>query len=124
MEIRRMTNNKMKIFSGDDCMTLPILSIGGHGLISVSSHVVGNELKQMIKSYLDGDVEHARKINDKLYPVYKSMFLTTNPIPVKTAMILLGHDVGPMRMPMELAEGKILEELKESLIANGIKSKM
>lgn len=123
MEIRRMTNNKMKIFSGDDCMTLPILSIGGHGLISVSSHVVGNELKQMIKLYLDGDVEYARKINDKLYPVYKSMFLSTNPIPVKTAMNLLGHDVGPMRMPMELAGGKVLEELKESLKVNGIKSK-
>ena len=50
-------------------MTLPILSIGGHGLISVSSHVVGNELKQMIKSYVAGDVEYARKINNKLYPV-------------------------------------------------------
>ncbi len=121
MEIRRMTNNKMKIFSGDDCMTLPILSIGGHGLISVSSHVVGNELKQMIKYYVAGDVEYARKINDKLYPVYKSMFLTTNPIPVKTAMNLLGHEAGPMRMPMELASGKVLDELKSALKTYGIK---
>ncbi len=122
MEIKRLTGNKMKIFSGDDGMTLPILSIGGHGLISVSSHVVGKELKQMINCFLAGDVEYARKINDKLYPIVKSMFLTTNPIPVKTAMNILGHEVGPMRMPMELASGKVFEELKENLEAFGIKN--
>ena len=120
MEIKKLTNNRIMVYSGDDGMTLPVLSVGGHGLISVSSHIVGKELKQMITSFFNGDIEYARKINDKLYPVIKSMFLTTNPIPVKTAMNLLGHEAGPMRMPMELAEGKVLEDLKASLLAYGL----
>lgn len=121
MEIKRLLKNKISIFSGDDSMTLPILSIGGQGLISVSSHIIGKELKQMISLFLTGDIKKAREINDEIYPVIKSMFLSTNPIPVKTAMNLLGHKVGPMRMPMELATGNILEELKNNLREYGLK---
>ena len=120
MDIKKLTNNNLAILSGDDPMTLPFMSIGGHGVISVAAHVAGKEIKQMISSYLAGDVEYARKINDKLYPIYKAMFLTTNPIPVKTAMNLLGHESGIMRMPMELASGKVLEDLKQALIDYGL----
>lgn len=121
MEIKRLTNNKMKLFSGDDSMALPMLSMGGQGLISVSSHVIGKELKEMIEAFIAGDIDKAIKMNDDLYPVIKSMFLTTNPIPVKTAMNLLGLEAGPMRMPMELASGKILEDLTASLKEFGLK---
>ena len=123
LEIRRLTNQRMMVFSGDDTMTLPVMSVGGHGVVSVAAHVAGKEIRQMIKAFVNGDVEYARKINDKLYPLFKSMFLTTNPIPVKTAMNLLGHEAGIMRMPMELATGKVLEDLKAALTAHGLKIK-
>lgn len=115
MEIRRLTGNKMKIFSGDDSFILPVLSVGGHGLVSVGSHVAGKELKEMITAFLRGDIEEAVRINDQIYPLYSSMFLTTNPITVKTALNLMGHKTGPMRMPMELASGQVLEDLKKVL---------
>ncbi len=115
MEIRKLTGNKIKIFSGDDSFVLPMLSVGGHGLVSVASHVAGNELKEMIEAFMRGDFAEAIKINDSIYSLYKSMFLTTNPIPVKTALNLMGHATGPMRMPMELASGSVLEELKKTL---------
>lgn len=120
MEMKRLTRNKISIFCGDDSMTLPMLSIGGQGLISVSSHVVGKEIKEMINLFLAGDIKKAKELNDKLYPLFKAMFLTTNPILVKTAMNLLGHNAGPMRMPMELASGELLAILKDNIKEFGI----
>lgn len=122
MEIKSLTDDDFMIYCGEDCLTLPMLSIGAKGVISVASHVAGNEIKTMIDCYGKGDIEYARKINDKLYPIYKSMFLTTNPIPVKTAMNLLGHGLGEMRMPMELAQGEIRENIKNSLEEFGLKT--
>ena len=118
--IRRMTNDRFMIFSGDDALTLPILSVGGRGVVSVASHLVGNEMKSMIEAYLKGDTEKALRINERIYPIFKGLFITSNPIPVKTALNLLGHEVGGMRMPLELAQGAILKQIEKMLLNYGL----
>jgi len=110
-EIRRLTPKEFQIYSGDDSLTLPLLAIGGTGVISVASHLVGNQLQQMIQSFEAGQVSDALKIHLKLFPLFKSLFLTTNPIPLKAALQLQGWDVGGTRLPLCEAD----EELKEKL---------
>ena len=88
------------IYSGDDGLTLPMLAVGGCGVISVASHVVGNEMQAMIQAYEAGDVVKAKTINKELFPIFKAMFVTTNPIPVKYAVRQLGLPAGPFHLPM------------------------
>lgn len=88
------------IYSGDDALTLPMVAIGGLGIISVAAHVVGREMNDMLKAYEAGDVAMAKDINEQLQPVFKAMFVTTNPIPVKYAVRQLGLPAGPYRLPM------------------------
>lgn len=95
-----LTPEDFSIYSGDDSMTLPILSVGGCGVVSVASHLVGDEIKEMIRAYKQGNVERARKINQRLYRLFKALFITTNPIPVKTALKIQGIDIGPVRKPL------------------------
>ena len=120
MEIMSLTDDDFMVYSGDDGLTLPMLAIGAQGVISVSSHVVGNEMQTMIRSFLNGDFAGAARINASLYPIYKGMFITSSPIPVKTALNLLGHEVGAMRMPMQLAEGEVLAKIKNTLMDYGL----
>ncbi|MGI6226936.1 MAG: 4-hydroxy-tetrahydrodipicolinate synthase [Peptococcales bacterium] len=114
--IKSLVSDEFLIFSGDDSLTLPILSLGGHGIISVAGHVVGKEIKAMIDFYLEGKIQDAQKVHQKLFPVFRTMFITTNPIPVKTAVNLIGLDVGELRLPMisatEEQKSKISEVLK------------
>ncbi|WP_298705158.1 4-hydroxy-tetrahydrodipicolinate synthase [uncultured Veillonella sp.] len=88
------------IYSGDDALTLPMVAIGGLGIISVAAHVVGREMNDMLKAYEAGDVALAKDINEQLQRVCKAMFVTTNPIPVKYAVRQLGLPAGPYRLPM------------------------
>lgn len=99
------------IYSGDDKMTLPILSIGGHGVISVASHLVGAKIREMIKSFQRGLVEKAKQIHLELMPLFLGLFTTTNPIPVKEALKLIGLKVGPPRIPLTALGGKERREL-------------
>lgn len=99
-EIRLKTPEDFVIYSGEDSLTLPMLSVGCHGVVSVVSHIVGVELQQMIKAFLAGDIKEATKIHLELFPAFKGMFVTTNPIPIKTALNIMGHDVGGLRPPM------------------------
>lgn len=99
-EIRRKTPPEFVIYSGEDSLTLPMLTVGASGIVSVVSHVVGNELQSMIKAYNEGDVKTAQKIHLDLFPMFKGMFVTTNPIPVKAAMNLMGLEVGGLRPPI------------------------
>ena len=99
-EIRSLTPDIFKIYSGDDSMTLPLLSVGGSGVVSVASHLVGNQMKQMIEAFVNGNNKLATQIHVKLYPLFKVLFCTTNPIPVKTALKLKGWNVGNLRLPL------------------------
>ena len=99
-EIRRKTPASVASYSGDDSMTLPIMAVGGIGVVSVASHLVGRRMKEMIRSFLDGDVREATRIHLELLPLFKVMFITTNPIPVKTALNLSGFNAGGFRLPL------------------------
>ncbi|OXS59731.1 4-hydroxy-tetrahydrodipicolinate synthase [Cohnella sp. CIP 111063] len=106
------------LYSGDDGVTLPTLSVGGHGIISVASHVVGAQMKDLIAAYLDGRVQEAQAINAKLFPVFKGLFNCPHPVPnpvaVKYALSLRGLPVGGVRLPLVStteAEEKFLQNL-------------
>lgn len=94
------TKDDFAVYSGDDSLTLPILSVGGSGIISVASHVIGNEMQEMVTAFLEGNVEKAAKIHQKLLPIMSAMFMAPNPVPVKTALQIKGLDVGSVRLPL------------------------
>ncbi|RKD24286.1 4-hydroxy-tetrahydrodipicolinate synthase [Ammoniphilus oxalaticus] len=89
-----------KVYSGDDKLALPTLSVGGYGVVSVSSHVVGNQLKEMIEAYVAGQVEKAATLHRKYMPVFEGLFITANPVPVKYALEKQGVSVGSVRLPL------------------------
>lgn len=99
-QIRRLTPPEFAIYSGDDSLTLPLMAIGGKGIISVAAHLVGNQLQEMVQAFEKGEVQRAAEIDRTLYPLFKTLFLTTNPIPVKMALKLQGWDVGAPRLPL------------------------
>lgn len=102
------------ILSGDDSLTLPIASIGGKGVISVLSNLVPQRVKALVDAVLGGDFATARRHHLELFSLFKGMFVETNPIPIKTAMAMLGHDTGELRLPlceMSAANKKHLEHL-------------
>jgi len=106
-KISRMVNDDFYIYSGDDKLTLPVLSVGGQGVVSVASHLAGNRIKEMIKSYKNGDIEKASALNNELEPLFSGIFINTNPIPVKAALNMKGLEVGSLRPPlMELEDSK------------------
>jgi 4-hydroxy-tetrahydrodipicolinate synthase len=102
-EIRRSTPDEFLIYSGDDSLTLPILAVGGCGVISVASNVAGLLIKEMIDSYFSGRVDRARELHLKLFPLFKTLFITTNPVPVKAAVNLIGIESGVPRLPLVAA---------------------
>ncbi|WP_288760010.1 4-hydroxy-tetrahydrodipicolinate synthase [uncultured Veillonella sp.] len=99
-EIYRRIPTDFMIYSGDDGLTLPILAVGGCGIISVAAHVVGKDLNEMIQAFERGEVTKAREIHARLLPIFDAMFVTTNPIPVKYAVRRLGLPAGPFHLPM------------------------
>jgi 4-hydroxy-tetrahydrodipicolinate synthase len=94
------TDDDFMLYSGDDGLTLPCMAIGGTGIVSVASHVIGNEMQEMITAYLNGENEKAAKIHQKILPIMEGLFAAPSPVPVKTALQLRGLDVGSVRLPM------------------------
>lgn len=118
-EIKRAIPDEFAVYSGDDSLTLPVLALGGKGVISVASHLVGLQIQEMINAYTSGNVTLAAKIHKELFPLFKGLFITTNPAPVKAALNLIGWQVGVPRLPLvEVTSGEkekikgILEGLK------------
>ncbi|MDQ0482912.1 4-hydroxy-tetrahydrodipicolinate synthase [Guptibacillus hwajinpoensis] len=99
-EIISQTEESFSVYSGDDGLTLPIMSIGGDGVISVASHVLGNEMQEMIAAYEAGEVKKATSIHHQILPIMNELFKAPSPSPVKTALQLKGMDVGSVRLPM------------------------
>ena len=99
-EIIEKTPDAFTVYSGDDSLTLPMLSIGGTGIVSVSSHIIGNDMQDMITSFKTGDVKTAATIHRRLLPTMKALFAAPNPTPVKAALNLTGIAVGGVRLPM------------------------
>ncbi|MGA9287599.1 MAG: 4-hydroxy-tetrahydrodipicolinate synthase [Anaerobacillus sp.] len=99
-DIISRTDESFSVYSGDDGLTLPIMSIGGDGVISVASHVLGNEMQKMIAAYEAGQVKEATAIHHQILPIMNELFKAPSPSPVKTALQLKGMDVGSVRLPM------------------------
>lgn len=105
-----LDNKKTKVYSGDDSLLLPILSVGGTGVVSVASHLVGRQMKEMINSFESGDVRKATTINQQLYPIFKGLFITSNPVPIKYALSQFGLGKPIVRSPLiELNESEKIE---------------
>ena len=90
----------LKIWSGDDALTLPMLAVGGIGVVSVASHLVGHRIAEMVAAHDKGDVEGAAHIDRELRPLYEVLFITSNPIPLKAALEMVGLPAGPVRLPL------------------------
>ncbi len=99
-ELRAECGSEFAIYSGDDSLLLPMLSVGAVGVVSVASHIVGLQLKDMISNFQNGNVLKALDIHERLQPLFKALFETTNPIPIKAALEQLGWEVGPPRSPL------------------------
>ena len=111
-KIRSLTPNNFAIYSGEDALTLPLLTMGSSGVVSVASHLVGKQMQSMIAAYLSGDNQQATEIQLELFPLFQALFVTTNPIPVKTALNLQGWNVGKLRSPLCELQLDLLENLK------------
>jgi 4-hydroxy-tetrahydrodipicolinate synthase len=111
------TSEDFQLYSGDDSMALPILSIGGVGVVSVASHIIGNEMQKMVRTFLEGNHAEAAKLHQKLLPVMQGLFNAPSPGPVKTALQLMGLDVGSVRLPLvplnERERAEIYELIKK-----------
>jgi 4-hydroxy-tetrahydrodipicolinate synthase len=114
-EIVRTTPNEFMVYSGDDSLTLPILSVGGVGIISVAAHIVGNRMQEMITAFASNNIAKAQAIQSELIPFFRLMFITTNPIPVKTAVNLIGQNGGTFRLPLIPPTSNELEQIKNYL---------
>lgn len=112
-EIKRMTPGDFLVYSGDDSMTLPILSVGGYGVISVASHLAGKMIQEMVTSFVTGKVKTARELHLKLFPLYKVLFITTNPVPVKAAVEFIGIKAGAPRLPLVRATEQEVNAIKQ-----------
>lgn len=115
-ESRRLTGLcDMGLYAGNDDMLFPLLEMGGWGGICVASHIVGPEMKRMVELYRAGKVEEARAIDERLKPLYDVLFITANPIMIKSALNMMGHNVGSVRLPLVPATEEEMAELRQVL---------
>lgn len=99
-ELKSSCPSDFAVYSGDDSLTLPMLSLGAHGVISVASHLFGKEIKSMIRNFKTGDPMTAKNMHIKLYPIFKKLFMAPNPVPVKAALAYRGVIEDYVRRPL------------------------
>lgn len=116
-KIKTLVPDDFIIYSGDDSLTLPMMAVGAYGIISVAAHVVGKPIRAMVDAYAAGKVEEAAALHKKLYPIFKSLFITSNPVPVKYALSQVGIGNGRVRLPLVEAsdadKAVILQTMKD-----------
>jgi len=122
-EIARLCGDKINIYSGNDDHILPVLSVGGKGVISTVANIAPKETSELVHSFFDGNIEKSREIQFRLIPLINALFIEVNPIPVKTAMRLLGWEVGELRRPLTEMNPENLKILKRELKNFGFKVK-
>ncbi len=113
--VKLLVGNDFALYSGDDNMTLVVIALGGVGVVSVASHLVGERLRTMIQYFKEGKVEESLRIHLQLYPLFRAIFLSTNPIPIKSALNLKGWQVGGPRPPLCPLEKEKEEKLRQVL---------
>ncbi|HEX7713064.1 MAG TPA: 4-hydroxy-tetrahydrodipicolinate synthase [Bacillota bacterium] len=117
-EIYEKAPRDFQIYSGDDALTLPVMSLGGVGVISVASHIVGRKLQEMVVAFSRGDLATAIRINAEVSPLYRAIFSNTNPIMIKAACNLVGMKAGGLRLPLvqaSPAEVKMMQEVLKTM---------
>ncbi len=119
-QLRAALGAKFTILSGDDSLTLPFMSVGAQGVISVASNVIPREVSRMVNAFARGDVKQAAQLHAKFYPVFKDLFLETNPVPVKAALAMLGVVAEEYRLPLVAMSAANRAKLKATLKACGI----
>src|SRR5579862_5911800 len=119
-EARRVVDSGLTLYAGDDNLLFPFLELGGAGVISVTAHIWGAQMKELVRRFEDGDVAGARALNDELGPAFDLLRIQTNPIPIKTALNLIGHEVGGFRLPMVDASDEELAEIRACLERAGV----
>lgn len=122
-KLMQLADGQIELYSGNDDQVVPLLSLGGFGVISVLSNVAPRETHDMVAKFLEGDLEGSREIQLRAIPLVDQLFCEVNPIPVKAAMNLMGWEVGPLRMPLTDMEPEHVENLKKAMIDFGIEVK-
>jgi 4-hydroxy-tetrahydrodipicolinate synthase len=119
-QLRAALGNKFEILSGDDSLTLPFMAVGAQGVISVASNVAPREVATMVRAFAAGDTKKALAIHQKLYPLFKDLFIETNPVPVKAALAMLGQIDEEYRLPLVRMSAANRATLKAAMKAAGI----
>ncbi|MFN3648548.1 MAG: 4-hydroxy-tetrahydrodipicolinate synthase [Armatimonadota bacterium] len=109
-----------RVYSGDDSSTLPLMSMGAYGIISVAGHLAGKQIRQMVDAFAAGNVAEAARWHQRLLPLFQACFCTTNPIPVKAGVSLLGIPAGPVRLPLVDADEQVIATVRREMEALGI----
>jgi 4-hydroxy-tetrahydrodipicolinate synthase len=115
-----IASHDLIVLAGDDALTVPMMAIGASGVVSVASNLIPAEMKLLTDSALSDDWVQARNLHRRLYPLFRALFLETNPIPVKCALAILGRDTGETRLPLGRATAKTEEALRGQLQALGM----
>ncbi len=119
-QLRMALGARFEIMSGDDALTLPFMAVGAQGVISVASNVIPRQVAQMVRAYAAGRVSAALKLHQKYYPLFKDLFVETNPVPVKAALAMLGQMEEEYRLPLVPMSAKNREILRNSMKACGV----
>jgi 4-hydroxy-tetrahydrodipicolinate synthase len=118
--MRAVVPERFVILSGDDSLTLPFLSVGAQGVVSVASNLIPKEVARMVSVYRSGRLREAQRLHARWYPLFKQLFVETNPIPVKSAMAMAGMIRDELRLPLVPLAGKNREQLRRTLTECGV----
>ncbi len=119
-EMVRAVRGKLRVYSGDDSLTLPMMAVGAYGVVSVVSNVAGRLVADMVKAFAAGETARATELHLQLLPLFKGLFLTTNPIPVKAALRLQGFDAGGLRLPLIEATEEQIAAVRQAMVEAGV----
>jgi 4-hydroxy-tetrahydrodipicolinate synthase len=119
-QLRAALGPRFEIMSGDDSLTLPFMAVGAQGVISVASNVIPRQVAQMVKAYAAGKTAAALKLHQQYYPLFKDLFIETNPVPVKAALAMLGQIEEEYRLPLAPMNAKNREVLRATMKAVGL----
>jgi 4-hydroxy-tetrahydrodipicolinate synthase len=119
-EIIARTPASFRVYSGDDSSTLPLMSLGAYGIISVAAHAAGRQIKDMVEAFVQGRTAEAAELHGRLLPFFQACFCTTNPIPIKAAVNLLGIPAGGVRLPLVEADEKVIATMRTSMQDLGV----
>ena len=120
IKMMQLADGCIDLYSGDDDQIVPLMSVGGLGVISVLANVAPAQTHEICRKCLEGDYETARKLQFKAYPLVKALFSEVNPIPVKSALKMIGFAAGPLRLPLTEMEPENCAKLKEEMKKFGL----